>query len=86
VKEIQSLHHSIEILQNVMMEILKHLHLLLPLKLQLHLAIAGSLSFNPITDELENEKGEKVKLDAPSGEELPPRGFDEGKSRICCSC
>ena len=26
------------------------------------LAIAGSLSFNPLTDELENEKGEKVKL------------------------
>ena len=41
-------------------------------------AIAGSLSFNPLTDELVNEKGEKVKLDAPSGEELPPRGFDEG--------
>ncbi len=44
------------------------------------LAIAGSLSFNPITDELVNEKGEKVKLDAPSGEELPPRGFDEGSA------
>ena len=44
------------------------------------LAIAGSLSFNPITDELINEKGEKVKLDAPSGEELPPRGFDEGSA------
>ena len=44
------------------------------------LAIAGSLSFNPITDELLNEKGEKVKLDAPSGEELPPRGFDEGSA------
>src|SRR5690606_13188504 len=42
------------------------------------LAIAGSLSFNPLTDELVNEKGEKVKLDAPTGEELPPRGFDEG--------
>ncbi|HRN25843.1 MAG: aconitate hydratase [Ignavibacteriaceae bacterium] len=42
------------------------------------LAIAGSLSYNPITDELVNEKGEKVKLDAPTGEELPPRGFDEG--------
>lgn len=44
------------------------------------LAIAGSLSFNPITDELVNEKGEKVKLDAPSGEELPPHGFDEGSA------
>ncbi|MFZ2322409.1 MAG: aconitate hydratase [Ignavibacteriaceae bacterium] len=44
------------------------------------LAIAGSLSFNPITDELINEKGERVKLDPPTGEELPPKGFDEGSS------
>ncbi len=39
------------------------------------LAIAGSLSFNPVTDELINNKGERVKLDAPGGEELPPKGF-----------
>jgi aconitate hydratase len=44
------------------------------------LALAGSLSFNPITDELENEKGEKIKLDPPIGEELPIKGFDEGDS------
>ena len=44
------------------------------------LAIAGSLSFNPMTDELVNEKGEKVKLNPPTGEELPPKGFDEGSS------
>jgi aconitate hydratase A / 2-methylisocitrate dehydratase len=44
------------------------------------LAIAGSLSFNPMTDELVNEKGEKVKLEIPVGEELPPKGFDEGHS------
>jgi aconitate hydratase len=44
------------------------------------LALAGSLSFNPITDELVNEKGEKVKLNPPTGEELPPKGFDEGSS------
>ena len=43
------------------------------------LAIAGSLSFNPITDELVNEKGEKVKLDPPKGEELPPKGFNRGE-------
>jgi len=43
------------------------------------LAIAGSLSFNPITDTLVNEKGEKVKLDPPTGEELPPKGFDKGE-------
>ncbi|MBS1542628.1 MAG: hypothetical protein JST14_03255, partial [Bacteroidetes bacterium] len=40
------------------------------------LAIAGDLAFNPITDYLTNEKGEKVKLDPPKGEELPKKGFD----------
>lgn len=44
------------------------------------LAIAGRLSFNPLTDELVNEKGEKVKLEPPTGEELPPNGFDKGES------
>ena len=39
------------------------------------LAIAGDLGFNPITDTLTNEKGEKVKLDAPVGDELPTKGF-----------
>lgn len=39
------------------------------------LAIAGDLTFNPLTDTLTNEKGEQVKLDAPTGDELPPRGF-----------
>jgi aconitate hydratase len=39
-------------------------------------AIAGRLDFNPITDTLVNEKGETVKLDEPTGFELPPRGFD----------
>jgi aconitate hydratase len=40
------------------------------------LAIAGDLTFNPITDFLTNEKGEKVKLEAPTGDELPKKGFD----------
>jgi len=39
------------------------------------IAIAGDLTFNPITDFLTNEKGEKVKLDEPTGMELPARGF-----------
>ena len=40
------------------------------------LAIAGDLTFNPLTDYLTNEKGEKVKFDAPTGDELPKNGFD----------
>ncbi|MCX6312660.1 MAG: aconitate hydratase, partial [Bacteroidetes bacterium] len=39
------------------------------------LAIAGDLTFNPITDFLINDKGEKVKLDEPKGDELPKKGF-----------
>lgn len=39
------------------------------------LAIAGRLSFNPLTDTLTNSKGEQVKLDEPSGLEMPTKGF-----------
>ncbi|MBK9792118.1 MAG: aconitate hydratase [Sphingobacteriales bacterium] len=39
------------------------------------IAIAGRLDFNPITDTLTNENGEQVKLDEPTGFELPPNGF-----------
>jgi len=39
------------------------------------IAIAGDLSFNPITDTLTNSKGEQVKLDPPHGDELPKKGF-----------
>ncbi|MGN6420114.1 MAG: aconitate hydratase [Pseudobacter sp.] len=38
-------------------------------------AIAGDLTFNPLTDTLKNELGEDVKLDEPTGVELPPKGF-----------
>lgn len=40
------------------------------------LAIAGDLNFNPLTDYLTNERGEQVKLDPPTGDELPKKGFD----------
>jgi aconitate hydratase len=39
------------------------------------LAIAGDLTFNPLTDTLTNEEGKQVKLDPPHGEELPTKGF-----------
>ncbi|SDM28260.1 aconitate hydratase [Siphonobacter aquaeclarae] len=38
-------------------------------------AIAGDLTFNPITDTLLNTDGVAVKFDEPQGLELPPRGF-----------
>ena len=39
-------------------------------------AISGRLDFNPMTDALINEDGEEVRLEAPTGIELPPSGFD----------
>eukprot|EP00123_Amoebidium_parasiticum_P016752 comp23569_c0_seq3/m.39906 comp23569_c0_seq3/g.39906 ORF comp23569_c0_seq3/g.39906 comp23569_c0_seq3/m.39906 type:complete len:595 (-) comp23569_c0_seq3:627-2411(-) len=43
------------------------------------LSIAGSLTFNPMTDSLTAPNGEKFKLAAPHGDELPVRGFDAGE-------
>ena len=39
------------------------------------LAISGDLSFNPLTDTLLNDKGEAVKFNPPTGDELPTKGF-----------
>ncbi|HMG88709.1 MAG TPA: aconitate hydratase [Chryseolinea sp.] len=39
-------------------------------------AIAGDLTFNPITDTLVNLDGHSVKLDEPEGHEFPPNGYD----------
>ncbi|MEL7424693.1 MAG: aconitate hydratase [Bacteroidota bacterium] len=40
------------------------------------MAISGEMTFNPLTDTITNEAGEEVKLDPPSGVELPPKGFE----------
>ncbi|OYT17686.1 MAG: aconitate hydratase [Bacteroidetes bacterium 4572_77] len=37
--------------------------------------ISGDLGFNPLTDTLINKDGVAVKLDPPTGEELPAQGF-----------
>jgi len=42
-------------------------------------ALAGSLTFNPLVDTIENSKGEKIKLDIPTGNELPEHGFLKGE-------
>ena len=39
------------------------------------MTISGNMLFNPLTDTLTNENGEEVKLDPPTGQELPPKGF-----------
>ncbi len=40
------------------------------------IAIAGDLTFNPITDPLHTQDGRQVMLKEPVGEELPSKGFD----------
>ncbi|KAI4668708.1 uncharacterized protein J4E78_002536 [Alternaria triticimaculans] len=43
------------------------------------MTIAGTLSFNPLTDELLGSDGKKFKLKAPTGNGLPTRGYDPGQ-------
>lgn len=40
------------------------------------MAIAGRLSFNPITDTLPNKNGQPIKLKTPVSDDLPKLGFD----------
>jgi aconitate hydratase len=42
------------------------------------LALAGRLDFDPTTDTIEAPDGTQVKLNAPSGEVLPAKGYDAG--------
>ncbi|MGK2860688.1 MAG: aconitate hydratase [Chitinophagaceae bacterium] len=39
------------------------------------MAIAGTITFNPLTDKLKTPDGEEVLLNEPTGFELPPKGF-----------
>lgn len=39
-------------------------------------AISGRLDFDPLHDTIINSDGEEVRLDPPTGHELPPQGFD----------
>jgi len=41
------------------------------------IAISGKLTFNPLKDTLVNSEGKEVKLAAPAGTELPPKGFGD---------
>jgi len=42
-------------------------------------ALSGRLDFNPVTDVLTDQSGKPFKLQSPSGDELPARGFDPGR-------
>ncbi|KAB5526304.1 aconitase family-domain-containing protein [Coniochaeta sp. 2T2.1] len=43
------------------------------------LTIAGRLSFNPLTDKLKDKDGNEFLLQPPSGDSLPPAGYDPGQ-------
>lgn len=43
------------------------------------MAFAGDLTFNPVTDTLIGADGKPFKFTDPSGNELPPRGYDPGQ-------
>ena len=44
------------------------------------MAFAGSLTFNPMTDSLKGADGKEFKFEAPTGDELPSRGYDPGEN------
>jgi aconitate hydratase len=49
-------------------------------ELTVALAVAGSLCFNPLTDEIATEDGRRVKLKEPQGAAFPPNGFEAAGS------
>ncbi|KAJ2845828.1 aconitate hydratase [Coemansia brasiliensis] len=42
-------------------------------------ALSGRLSFNPLTDELTDAQGKAFKLEPPAGDELPSKGYAQGR-------
>jgi aconitate hydratase len=43
------------------------------------MSIAGTLSFNPLTDKLKDKDGKEFMLSPPTGASLPERGYDPGQ-------
>ena len=44
------------------------------------MVFGGKLTFNPVTDTLVGADGKEFKFTDPSGNELPPRGYDPGQN------
>lgn len=44
------------------------------------MAFAGDLTFNPVSDTLIGSDGKPFKFSDPTGNELPPRGYDPGQN------
>ena len=43
------------------------------------MAFAGDLTFNPLADPLKGSDGQEFRFSTPTGNELPPRGYDPGQ-------
>ncbi|KAK0539460.1 aconitate hydratase [Tilletia horrida] len=46
------------------------------------IAFAGRLDFNPLTDTITTPEGKEFRFAPPQGDELPPRGFDNGDKKL----
>ncbi|KAE8266937.1 hypothetical protein A4X09_0g5415 [Tilletia walkeri] len=46
------------------------------------MAFAGRLDFNPLTDSITTPEGKEFRFQPPVGDELPPRGFDNGDEKL----
>ena len=44
------------------------------------MSIAGTLSFNPLTDKLKDKDGNEFLLAPPTGKGLPDKGYDPGNN------
>jgi aconitate hydratase len=44
------------------------------------MVFAGKLSFNPMTDTIKTPSGADFKFTAPTGDELPAKGYDAGEN------
>ena len=56
-------------------------------ELTVALSMAGTLDFNPLTQPLKAADGSEFMLQAPTGDELPTRGYDPGEDtyQVCVS-
>ena len=71
-------HPTIVISPVEMMPILKLILSSHPPDLVTAMVLSGDLRFNPLTDSLTAADGSKFKLQPPTGDNLPSRGFDPG--------
>lgn len=43
------------------------------------MVFSGDMRFNPLTDSIKLDNGKEFRFSAPSGDDLPSRGYDAGQ-------